>query len=288
MIRMRLLNKNLLFPEYRKRGVWYLIYMKIRYCMLFQLLFYSVMGNYFFLGSMDHLLARSGIISATNKDSIHIGRCTALFDVIRFNSGSWLIAFYLLGLAYVTILEYHDWDYTAVPDVANEIDSFLFAGPAALMATFAFFVPLILNPYVLGWPFNPPLCSRRKAEKKETYAKNHRRGNSGNTSGSVLDLHTFLNKDAAKQLGKEIGRIQGRPDVELGSLATYELASKYPMSVSPPPTMMQPPSMLDDRKKSSPGTEKTKENRYPNNGRVVQSASRGSSKKKKTVKLAMI
>jgi hypothetical protein len=226
---MRFANKKLFFPAYRKRGIFYLVYQMIRYCMFFQLLFYSVMGNYFFLGSMDHLMSRTAICSATNKDSINISRCTALGDVIRFNSGSWFIALYLLCLSYATVLQNEDWDYTSMPD-ENLVYSLLFAGPAALMAVFALVVPLILNPYVLGWPFNPPLC-RRRVVKSEKAAKTHRRGSNG---ARVVDLRTFMTTDAAQELGKEIGRVQNRPDVELGSLATNEFGagSKYPMSVA--------------------------------------------------------
>jgi hypothetical protein len=50
MVRMHMTNRKLLFPEYRDRSAFYLVYKMIRYCMFFQLLFYSVMGNYFFLG----------------------------------------------------------------------------------------------------------------------------------------------------------------------------------------------------------------------------------------------
>jgi hypothetical protein len=108
--------------------------------------------------------------------------------------------------------------------------SLLFAGPAALMAVFALVVPLILNPYVLGWPFNPPLCRRRvvKSGKKGSAAKTQ--GRKG--SARVVDLRTFMTTDAAQELGKEIGRVQNRPDVELGSLATHEFGSKYPLSVA--------------------------------------------------------
>jgi hypothetical protein len=265
MIRMRLANKNLLFPEYRNRGILYLAYKMIRYSMLFQLLFYSVMGNYFFLGSMDHLLSKPGIVSATNKDSIKITRCVALYDVIRFNSGSFLLSFYMLCLAYVTVLKDADWDYESMPP--DLLYSLLFAAPAAFMSVMAFIVPFILNPFVvsadeavglclaialiravanaslclvrmylqLGWPFNPPLCSRKMKPPDDdaSVIRLHKRSASG---GEVVDLKTFMGAttDPAKELMKESDRVEGRPDVELGSLATHEFGSKNPISIVSP------------------------------------------------------
>jgi hypothetical protein len=272
---MRLANKNLLFPEYRNRGILYLVYKMVRYSMLFQLLFYSVMGNYFFLGSMDHLLSKPGIVSATNKDSIKITRCVALYDVICFNSGSYLLSFYMLCLAYATVLKDTDWDYESMPP--DLLYSLLFAGPAAFMSVMAFIVPLLLNPFVvsadkviwdscpamailmirssvwlilvfvsthlllqLGWPFNPPLCSRKKEPQDDdaSVIRLHKRTPSG---GKVVDLKTFMGAtvDPAKELMMESGRVEGRPDVELGSLATNDFGSKYPISVASPDMTME-------------------------------------------------
>lgn len=192
-------------------------------------------------------------MSATNKDSIHISRCTALFDVIRFNSGSWFISFYMLALAYVTFLQDKDWDYTAIPDPYDDLYSLLFAAPAVLMAAFALFVPILLNPYVLGWPFNPSLCGKRVDQKKQLSKPKHKRGNSGNGSRQIVDLHTFMAKDAAQELGKEIDRIHAKPDVELGSLATHEFGnSKYPMSMGSPYGTEKENLFAHGRKNTSP------------------------------------
>lgn len=242
MIRMHWSNKSLLFPEYRKRTVVYLIYKMIRYCMFFQVLFYSVMGNYFFLGSMDHLLSRSQIVSATNKDSIHIGRCTALYDVIQFNGGSWRVSLFMICLAYATWLQPLDWDYTVIPDIYNKdhLNALLFSGPAAFMGVLAFIVPLILNPFVIGWPFNPPLCGRRKVVKKpqKLPERTSRKGLPSTPGGKVVDLRTFMSTDAATKLENEAARVNNRQDVELGSLATYEMGGvskgSYPISVARP------------------------------------------------------
>lgn len=238
MIRMHWTNKKLLFPEYRN-SVFFLVYKMIRYCMLFQILFYSVMGNYFFLGSMDHLLARPGIVSATNKDSITMGRCTALWELIKFNTGSWAVSLFVIGLSYATWLHAVDWDYTVIPDIydSTQLSAMLFAGPATVMAVLAFFIPIILNPFVLGWPFNPPLCRPRKVQKKEKMPNVSTRHISSPGS-KVVDLHTFMNSaDPAARLEKEAGRVQDRPDVELGSLATNDFGPSrggYPISVANP------------------------------------------------------
>jgi hypothetical protein len=242
MIRMRWANKTLLFPEYQNRGTLYLIYKMVRYCMFFQILFYSVMGNFFYLGSMDHLMSKSSIVSATNKDSIHIGRCTAFLDVIRFNSGSWFLSIYIILLSYAVWMEAVDWDYTMIPDVYDDqhLNAIIFAAPATFMALMAFIVPVILNPYVLGWPFNPPFCGCRKAPKPKSKTKmppSSPGGLKSTPGGKVVDLHTFMrdSTDAVTKLEREAGRVQNRPDVELGSLATNDLGGKaYPISVANP------------------------------------------------------
>ena len=249
MVRMYLANRNLLFPEYRNRSVFYLIYMKIRYSMLFQLLFYSVMGNFFFLGSMDHLLSKPGVVSATNKDSIKVSRCIALFEVIKFNSGSWFIALTIIALSYLTIVEqglvtqlsedktfveedgwnFFVWDMENHPlwhDFDTMLYGLLFAGPAILMALMAFFVPLLLNPYVLGCPFHPPICRRRLRDKDmNPYELQGGKGGKDKT----VDLHAFM------KLDKEMQRQEGKADMELGSLGTNEFGSKYPLSIGTAP-----------------------------------------------------
>jgi hypothetical protein len=72
-------------------------------------------GNYYFLGSMDHLLSRPGVVSTTNKDSITISRCSALYELMKFNIGSWMIALFLGGLVYAVVLESLDWKMDALP-----------------------------------------------------------------------------------------------------------------------------------------------------------------------------
>mmetsp|Transcript_32034 Transcript_32034/g.34421 ORF Transcript_32034/g.34421 Transcript_32034/m.34421 type:complete len:988 (+) Transcript_32034:130-3093(+) len=207
MIKMKFSNNNLLFPEYRDNGVIYLCWRLIRYCMYFQILFYSVMGNYFFLGSMDHLMSRPNICGATNKDSIKITRCIAFADMVRFNLGSWAVASYLLVLAYLIILKDADWKFDQWPN--DMLGAFLFAGPAAFLALSAFYVPVILNPFILGWPFNPPLCGKKREKKRNKEGK------------QVVDIGTFMAQTDSK-LNKEIGRAENKPDVELGSLATHD------------------------------------------------------------------
>lgn len=257
MIRMHWANKNLLFPKYRRRGICYLTYKKVRYSMVFQILFYTVMGNYFFLGSMDHLMSKTAIVSATNKDSVKISRCTAFIDMVRFNTGSFLIAFYLLCLSYLTVLETMDWDFTAYPTGDDLISAALFAGPPALIAIFSIVVPIILNPHILGWPFYPPFGGCCGGKKQSEFSEEWKASpdKTRKSKNGLVDLHTFMSSStrAEQKLEKEIGRVQHKPDVELGSLATYEFAGhggRYPMSVATSPTALRAKKPVNMRSSS--------------------------------------
>ena len=203
--------------------------------MFFQLMFYSCMGNFFYLGSMDHLLSKPGVVSATNKDSIKLSRCVALFEVIKFNSGSWFIALSIIGLAYATLIEPGGWiptvwemDHPIWESRDSLLYGLLFAAPATLMASMAFIVPLIFNPYVVGCPFHPPICRRRlTAKDMNPYELKGSRGD------KTVDLNTFMKE--AQALDKEMKRTEGKPDVEIGSLGTNDFGSKYPLSIGTAP-----------------------------------------------------
>jgi len=115
---------------------------------------------------MDHLLSRRTVVTATNKDSINIGRCRAFGDMVDFNCGSWLVSFTLAALAYATIVQENDWDITEYPDEHDEyLQHGLFAGPPIFLAIMSFIVPIILNPWVLGWPFLPK--QKNKVQRKQ-------------------------------------------------------------------------------------------------------------------------
>jgi len=232
MIKMKWSNNNLLFPEYRNNGVIYMCWRLIRYCMAFQICFYSVMGNYFFLGSMDHMMSRPNICSATNKDSIKITRRVAFWDMLKFNIGSWGIAAYLLGICYFIFhrelgLKIDEWPgLDRWPEdkwPEQIISTFLFVGPAAFLALSAFYVPIILNPYILGWPFNPPLFGKKSKSKKAKTENTH-----------SVDLNTFMQQTDTR-LNQEIGRVEMKPDVELGSLATKDFGRSN-MTIAAPMT----------------------------------------------------
>lgn len=221
MIKMKWSNNKLLFREYRDHGVIYLCWRLIRYCMFFQLSFYSVMGNFFFLGSMDHLMSRPNICSATNKDSIKITRWIAFWDMVRFNIGSWGISVYLLALCYLVVLKDSNWKFTELPENNMLLYTFLFAAPAAFLALSAFYVPIVLNPFILGWPFNPPLCGKKSQAKWEIKKEKPKH----------LDLNSFM-QHTDSRLNREIGRVENKPDVELGSLATKDFHQSN-MTVAP-------------------------------------------------------
>jgi len=203
------------------------------------------MGNYFFLGSMDHLMSRPNICGATNKDSIKITRCIAFADMVRFNLGSWAVASYLLVLAYLIVLKDADWKFDQWPN--NMLGTFLFAGPAAFLALSAFYVPVILNPFILGWPFNPPLCGK----KRQAVKKKNKEGK------QIVDIGTFMAQTDSK-LNKEIGRAENKPDVELGSLATHDFG-KSNMTTAGNMTTATP---FSNHNKTSPRKRQERSNQF--------------------------
>jgi hypothetical protein len=163
-------------------------------------------------------------VSATNKDSITVSRCSAFYEMMKFNMGSWSIALVLGGLAYAVALQGLDWKIDALPESTDDwIRVAIFSGPTVLLSIFAFVVPIVLNPYILGWPFyrrNKKATKNQEPAKKVTPKEDL-------LGRNMVDVGTFINK--ANELDKEIERVQGKADVELGSLATHELRS----SVSP-------------------------------------------------------
>lgn len=205
---------------------------------------------------MDHLLSRPGVVGATNKDSITVSRCSALWETMKFNSGSWMISLLLGGLAYVVVLEGLEWEYDALPATTDDwIQIALFSAPAAVLAVMGVIVPLILNPYILGWPFYRP--NKKKPKKKQPKKVTMRKDAMGR---DMVDIHTFIDK--AQALDKEIERTQGKDDIELGSLATHELRS----TASP---------KRDTKKRISPLYEDTEQRtgrsstQYPDNMRSI-------------------
>jgi hypothetical protein len=175
---------------------------------------------------MDHLLSRPGVVSATNKDSITVSRCSAFCEMMKFNMGSWTIALVLGGLAYAVALEGLDWKVDDLPESTDDwLQVAMFSGPTILLSLFAFVVPIILNPYILGWPFyrrNKKATKKQELVKKIT-PKEHPLG------PYMVDVAIGTYIDKANALDKEIERMQGKDNVELGSLLTHELHS----SVSP-------------------------------------------------------
>lgn len=219
LLRMHFINNKLLFPEYRKKcgGALYIVCVNLRYCLTFQFLFYTVASiTFFFLGSMDHMLSRPNICGATNKDSITITRCVAFWEMAKFNSGSWMVAACMAVLAYLTILQDEGFAYNKLPD--DILKHALFAGPAFFLAVMAFIVPILLNPFILGWPFH-----RRPKTPKQPVPKKKKKVVRKDALGRVVDIRTFM--DTAEELDQEMERVQGKPDVELGSLATKDVFS---------------------------------------------------------------
>jgi hypothetical protein len=94
----------------------------------------------------------------------------------------------------------------------------MFAGPAFFLAVMAFIVPILLNPFILGWPFH-----RRPKTPKQPVPKKKKKVVRKDALGRVVDIRTFM--DTAEELDQEMERVQGKPDVELGSLATKDVLS---------------------------------------------------------------
>jgi hypothetical protein len=136
--------------------------------------------------------------------------------MVKFNSSSFALAFLIGALGYLTILQDQGWDYRSMPD--DFVKHALFAGPALFLMVMCFVVPVILNPYILGWPF---LC--RKKPAKKAAPKKVKLVNKDSLGREVVDVNTFMK--TAEELQEEIERVEGKPDVELGSLGTRDLRS---------------------------------------------------------------
>ena len=228
MANIYVINKQLFFPEYQNKGVLNMLWMKIRFAMIFQLLFYTVMGNYFFLGSIDHLLSRTRVVTATNKDMINAGRGRAFMDSIKFNTGSWFIAFVMATLATLTVLDLQDWNVSSMPDFSFVI---WFTGPTLVMSILACVVPIVSNPYILGWPF----FLQNKKESSHGHG-----GGEGDPlalpvgdGGDVVIKHISVMSLAdsevhaiCKRQINEIERIKERPDEYLCSIRLGKLHSE--------------------------------------------------------------
>lgn len=232
LLRMNAINKKLSFQEHRKK--WFngccIVYTQIRYCFLFQFLFHNVATfTFYFLGSMDHMLARPTYIGSTNKDFIKISRVKALCDTISLNLGSWVIAFIMILLAYATVLQSFEWDASITPDSKKEyLQHALFAAPAAVLAVMAFVVPIILNPYILGWPFlrqkkidipiaKPPIAAKRPTERTLSLTS------SKALDDNALKSATTDERDTTFLTADEI-------DLETGSLTTNDLRLTFTQS----------------------------------------------------------
>jgi hypothetical protein len=216
LLRMHYINKNLLFPEYRKKccGALYIVFVNLRYSLVFQFLFYTVTSiTFYFLGSMDHLLSRPNICSATNKDSILMSRCTAFYEMAKFNIGSWGIALFIAVLAYMVVMQDESWDWDGgVPE--NVLKHALFSGPALFLSLMCFVSPIVLNPFILGWPFYSPPKDEKGSVSKDEQAR--LKPEEPSRKGGVLGLNAFLY--ATTELDDEMERAERKPDLELGTI----------------------------------------------------------------------
>jgi cellulose synthase/poly-beta-1,6-N-acetylglucosamine synthase-like glycosyltransferase len=228
LLRMNAINNKLFFKEYRKKwcSACYLVFVQLRYCFVFQFLFYNVTTfTFYFLGSMDHMLARPSMVGTTNKDSIQMSRCRALCDTVSFNIGSWILAILMLALAYLTVLQDYAWNITDYPKTKNQyLLHALFAGPAVVLAILAFVVPIFLNPFILGWPF---YRKQRKTATKSDQTKPKQpmeRSNSLTLTSRTVDVPTetsFIKQGS----DEDVANMDAHEDLHLetGSLTTTDL-----------------------------------------------------------------
>jgi Glycosyl transferase family group 2 len=244
MLRMNAINKKLYFQEYRKK--WFngccIIYTQLRYSFLFQFLFYNVATfTFYFMGSMDHMLARPTTIGSTDKDFMKISRAKALCDTISLNLGSWVVAFIMLLLAYATVLQSFEWDASITPDSKREyLQHSLFAAPAAFLALLAFVVPIILNPYILGWPFFRQKLGVIPVTKSPAPLKSPTERTLSLISSKANDDNGL--NDATAEESDDRFLTKGEIDLETGSLTTNDLRL----------TFTQSPERLHQRKSSNP------------------------------------
>ena len=243
LCRMGSINERLLFPEYRKRyfKVCRLVFVKLRYCFTFQFLFYNVVAfTFYFLGSMDHLLSRRTVVTATNKDSINVGRCRAFGDVVDFNCGSWLVSSSLAVLAYATIVQENDWDLTQYPDEYDEyLQHGLFVGPPIFLAILSFLVPIILNPWVLGWPF---LRKQKKKSKIGQRTKKLHQHLKEQQQQQLVDIPTMMKRRKNEELDTAILETtnQTHESLEDKSFTTNDLRTQAASSHHSPTPATRP------------------------------------------------
>ena len=119
------------------------------------------------------MLAKPGVVGATNKDSIDITTCSCLWDIFNFNWGSYLLAWYQAGLAFCVLLEDIGWDITF--KTFPSIGSWLYAGPAIYLSIMAWIVPTLLNPYVCPCTRPTPKKLEKTQVKASQYSSSMRR-----------------------------------------------------------------------------------------------------------------
>jgi hypothetical protein len=172
------------------------------------------MAPYYFLGSMDHLLARYGIVVAgtfSKSKNFVVRKCKIISNLVLFNCGSWLIGFYLLWVIYTVVLEEEDWDWNFQNVPKNWLYLTLFSAPPAFMSVLMGIIPLIFNPYLLGWPFHPPLCRERNSEERV----NHQLP----TSPHIAQSHKISSRMLQRKM--RMGQSHNKHDIETGSVTTF-------------------------------------------------------------------
>lgn len=216
MFRLRKNNIKLLGQQKKQFGGYCCFALStIRYCVLQMLIQPISFIMFSFLGATDHLVSKQFSGSLPYRYQRIRYRCSSVMQLVRCNIGSWYLAVVLAGLAYATVLRKTDWDPFVLPDdLATHV---LFAGPALYLAAVTLFVPIILNPYVIGCPF---FCQSNGITGPRQPA--HSRPAEG-IEVKVEDLGSFL--AASKALDAEMRHLDSKPDIEL---ASHDLQTRAP------------------------------------------------------------
>ena len=163
----------------------------------------------------------------------------------------------MILLAYGTVLQSFEWDASITPSSEKEyLQHSLFAAPAAVLAVMAFAVPIILNPYILGWPF----VRQKKANipiRKPPEAKHTDKGTLLLTSSKTLEDNAM--KSTTANDNDDTFLTADEIDLETGSLTTNDLRL----------TFMQSPERLGQPRLSKITSANTNDVMIKNTGRLM-------------------
>jgi hypothetical protein len=163
----------------------------------------------------------------------------------------------MILLAYGTVLQSFEWDASITPDSEREyLQHSLFAAPAAILAVMAFVVPIILNPYILGWPFLRLKKVSIPIAKSPVAAKIPTERTMSLPSSKTLQDDTLKNSSA--DANDKTFLTADEMDLETGSLTTNDLRL----------TFIQSPERLGQHSRSDPKVVNANDTKFRSTGRL--------------------